>query len=77
MWRFFIELFTESCYGDFIEAAEVPGDGLPVCCDPVVAKDFESVEELEEWVECNTSLVKGEYGIKGIYYHDYFEKGKH
>ena len=77
MWRFFIELFTKGCYGDFVEAKEVPVDGLPVCSDPVVAKDFESVEELEEWVSKYTSLVKGEYGIKGIYYHDYFEKGKH
>jgi len=77
MWRFFIELFIEGSYGDFVEDVEVPGDGLPVCSDPVVAKDFESVEELEEWVGSNTSLVKGEYGIKGIYYHDYFEKGKH
>lgn len=77
MWRYLIELFTDDCYGDFVEDAEVPGDGLPVCSDPVVAKDFESVEELEKWVGSNTSLVKGEYGIKGIYYHDYWEKGKY
>ena len=77
MWRFFIELFTERCYGDFVESAEVPGDGIPVCYDPVVAKDFESVVELEEWVEQYTSLEKGEHGIKGIYYHDYIDKGKH
>jgi len=77
MWRFFIELFIEGSYGDFVEAAEVPGDGIPVCNDPVVAIDFESVEELEDWVVYNTSIVKGEYGIKGIYYDDYFEKGKH
>lgn len=77
MWRFFIELFTEDCYGDFVESAEFEGDGLPVCRDPVVAIDFESVEELEKWVEYNTSLLKGEYGIKGIYYGDYLVNGKH
>lgn len=77
MWRYFIELFTERCYGDFVEDKEDMQDGLPVCSDPVVAMDFESPDELNEWVSENTSLKLGEYGIKGIYYSDYSEKGKH
>lgn len=77
MWRYFIELFTENCYGDFVEAAEVHNDGLPVCCDPTIAIDFDSTEELNKWVSKNTSLKLGEYGIKGIYYSDYLENGKH
>lgn len=79
MWRYFIELFTVRNYGDFVEAAEDELDGLPLCCDPVVAIDFSSPDELNAWVKEYTSLnyVNGDYGIKGIYYPDYMEKGKH
>lgn len=77
MWRYFIELFTERCYGDFVEDKEDEQDGLPVCSDPVAAMDFESPDALNEWVKENTSLKLGEYGIKGIYYPNYLEKGKH
>ena len=77
MWRYFIELFIERCYGDFVEYKEDEQNGLPVCSDLVVAMDFGTTDELNEWVEKNTSLKLGEYGIKGIYYSDYLEKGKH
>lgn len=79
MWRYFIELFTDRNYGDFVEGSEDEQDGLPLCNDPTVAIDFASPDELNEWVRVNTSLryEKMEYGIKGIYYPDYIEKGKH
>lgn len=79
MWRYFIELFTERNYGDFVEGAEDEQDGLPLCSDPTVAMDFASSDELIRWVKDNTSLSceNEEYGIKGIYYPDYLEKGKH
>lgn len=69
MWRFYIELFTDDCYGNYVEYAETP-DGLPVCSDLNVAKLFYSVAELNTWVKYNTSLdiEKGEYGIKGVYF---------
>ena len=72
MWRFLIELFTEKCYGYFVEGAETP-DGIPCGSDPSVAKNFQSAEELNQWVKENTTLdyKKEEYGIKGIYYHNY------
>lgn len=69
MWRFYIELFKDDCYGNYVESAETP-DGLPVCCDLNVAKFFYSVGELNTWVKYNTSLdvEKCEYGIKGVYF---------
>lgn len=74
MWRYFIVLFTENCYGNFIESKETK-DGLPVCNDYTVAMDFASTEELNIWVKENTSLKLGEYGIHGIYYEKYSENG--
>lgn len=70
MWKYYIELFTNRCYGDFVESNEIEGDGLPVCCDLVVAKSFDTPVELNEWVKENTSLniENCDYGIKGIYY---------
>lgn len=69
MWRFFIELYKDDCYGNFVEAAET-SDGLPICCDLNAAKFFYSVGELNTWVKYNTSLCaeKEEYGIKGVYF---------
>ena len=54
-------------------------DGLPICSDPVVAMDFASPEELNKWVNENTSLSceNQDYGIKGIFYPDYVDKGKY
>lgn len=64
-WKYFIVLITDDCYGDFVERAEIDGDGLPVCCDPVVARSFSSTEKLIDWVTENTSLNPGEYKIEG------------
>jgi len=50
----------------FCGSEEIPGDGLPVCCDPAVAIDFSSVKELEEWVNGTTSLVKGSMVLRGF-----------
>lgn len=79
MWRYFIQLFTERNYGDFVESAEDEQDGLPLCSNPTTAIDFSSTEELHNWVKHNTSLdcTKGEYGVKGIFYPDYLVNGKH
>lgn len=38
-------------YGYFVEAAEVSGDELPICSDPVSAIDFASPDELIQWVK--------------------------
>lgn len=79
MWRYFIELYTERNYGDFVEGAEDEQDGLPLCSEPVAALDFSSTDELHNWVKSNTSLdcSKEEYGVKGIFYPDYLVNGKH
>ena len=51
MWRFYIELFKDDCYGEYVESAETP-DGLPVCCDLNVAKFFYNVcLRLKSWKE--------------------------
>ena len=55
MWRFLIKLFTEKCYGCFVEGAETP-DGIPCGSDISVAKSFTRIEELNQWVKENTSL---------------------
>ena len=39
MWKFYIELFKEDCYGNYVGNADI-SDGLPVCCDLSVAKIF-------------------------------------
>ncbi len=69
MWKYFIELFLKNCYGEYVEEAETT-DGLPVCHDLSVAKSFDNTDELNTWVEHNTSLSaeKGDYGIKGLYF---------
>ena len=69
MWKYYIVLFTDKCYGDLVESRECD-DGLPVCCDYNVAKEFNTPEELSQWVKENTTLDlnKCEYGIRGIYY---------
>ena len=43
MWRFLIKLFTEKCYGCFVEGAETP-DGIPCGSDISVAKSFTRIE---------------------------------
>jgi hypothetical protein len=70
MWKYYIELFTDNCYGDFVENTEIEGNGLPVCSDLSVAKSFNTPDELNQWVKKNTSLniENCDYGIKGIYY---------
>ena len=72
MWRFLIKLFTEKCYGCFVEGAETP-DGIPCGSDISVAKSFTRIEELNQWVKENTSLdyKKEDYGIEGIYFPNY------
>lgn len=44
-----------------------------------ICGDISTPDELNVWVKENTSLdnKRGDYGIKGIYYPDYLEKGKH
>lgn len=71
-WNYFVVLNNESSIHDIVEGAEVPGDGIPVCCDFTVAKSFLSPEELVEWVGKNTSLVleNGDYHIEGHYLPD-------
>lgn len=39
MWKFYIELFKEDCYGNYVENADI-SDGLSICCDLSVAKFF-------------------------------------
>lgn len=77
MWKYFIELFLERSYGEYVEGAEVPGDGIPTCVDLNVAKCFDTPNELVEWVNENTSLKveNGEYGIKGVYFPHYDRTG--
>lgn len=69
MWKYYIVLFTDSCYGDLVEGGEVSGE-MPVCCDYNVAMAFDTPEELIQWTKENTSLKVEdcEYGIHGIYY---------
>jgi len=67
MWKYYIVLFRDDCYGDLVEGAEY-NDELPVCVDYNVAKEFDSTGELLVWVKKNTSLEDGEYGISGIFY---------
>lgn len=68
-WKYFIILNDKDRFGSIVEAAEVPGDGLPICNDVSVAISFKSPEELNEWVKKNTSLSmeNGEYHIEGQY----------
>ena len=47
-WKYFIILNDKDCFGSIVEAAEVPGDGLPICVDFNVAISFKSPEELNE-----------------------------
>lgn len=70
MWKYYIEILTGSCTGDYVEGKEVPGDGIPVCADLAVAKWFDSPDELNKWAKENTSLnlEEGEYAIYGVYY---------
>lgn len=69
MWKFFIELYKDNCYGEYVENAETV-DGLPVCQDLSVAKFFYNISELNTWIKYNTSLndENCEYGIKGVYF---------
>lgn len=54
-------------------------DGFSICSDPVMAIDFASPEGLNLWTKENTSLSceNEDYGIKGIFYPDYADNGKH
>ena len=62
-WKYFIVLCTDDCYGNFVEGRE-DGDGLPVCCDVVVAKSFSDPDKLNRWVKENTSLKVENYDYK-------------
>lgn len=66
-WKYFIVLNNDK--EDIVEGKEVAGNGISVCNDFMVAKYFQSPEELVEWVKENTSLVleDGEYHIEGHY----------
>ena len=67
-WKYFIVLCTDTCYGDFVEGAEVENE-LPVCYDVAAAIPFPSTDELMRWVSENTSLKveNGDYKIEGQY----------
>lgn len=47
----------------------MPGDGIPLCVDFNIAISFNTPEELNDWVENNTSLSldNGDYHIEGHY----------
>lgn len=61
VWIYFIVLNGNDSINNIVEDKEIPGDGLPVCCDFSVAKSFCSPNKLLQWVEENTSL-KAENG---------------
>lgn len=73
MWRYFIELLGKN-EGDYVEAEQING-GLPLCADLNVAKDFETPQELLEWVDENTTLTKEEYSIRGYFFQNYERTG--
>lgn len=68
-WKYFIILNDKNHFGSIVEAAEIPGDGLPICDDVNAAISFQSPEELNEWVKKNTSLSveNGDCHIEGQY----------
>lgn len=69
-WKYFIVL-NDLKYGlnNIVEAAPCKNDGLPICQDFSVAINFDSPEELNEWVEDETDLnvENGDYHIEGHY----------
>lgn len=69
-WKYFIVL-NDLKYGlnNIVEAAPCKNDGLPICQDFSVAINFDSPEELNEWVEYETDLnmENGDYHIEGHY----------
>lgn len=69
-WKYFIVL-NDLKYGlnNIVEAAPCENDGLPICQDFSVAINFDSPEELNEWVEDETDLnvENGDYHIEGHY----------
>lgn len=71
-WNYFVILNNEHSMHNIVEDVEVPGDGIPLCCDFTVAKSFTSPGELVEWVKENTSLAleDGDYHIEGHYLPD-------
>ena len=71
-WKYFIVLNDKDRFGNLVEAAEVPGDGLPICVDLNVAINFSTPDELNEWVTQHTSLSldDGDYHIEGHYLYD-------
>lgn len=54
---------------NIVEAAPCKNDGLPICQDFSVTINFDSPEELNEWVEDETDLnvENGDYHIEGHY----------
>lgn len=68
-WKYFVILNDKERFGSIVEAAEIPGEGLPICADLAVAKSFSSPEELVSWVKKYTSLILEEcdYHIEGHY----------
>ena len=67
-WRYFIVLNNRENLNNIVEFKQTP-DGLPVCQDFSVAINFETPEELNEWVRENTNLSveNGDYHIEGHY----------
>lgn len=43
-WKYFIILNDKNYFGSIVEAAEIPGDGLPICNDVNVAISFKPPE---------------------------------
>lgn len=67
-WRYFIALNEEKNFGSYVEGRETL-DGIPICEDFNVAISFCSPEELNLWVQKNTSLSldNSDYHIEGHY----------
>lgn len=66
-WKFFIVLNGEDTLNNLVE--DKIDDELLLCCDVQVAKQFNSSEELLEWVNNNTDLKaeNGDFKIEGQY----------
>jgi len=60
-------LFTEDCYGNFIEEKGNQTDGCPVCIDFSAARRFETTDKAHKFAhECG--YQNGEYSIHGYYF---------
>lgn len=76
-WRYFIVLNVNDAVNNIVESKEIPGDGLPVCCDFSTAISFSLPNELLQQVEENTSLKveNGDFHMEAHYlpYQDFLQ----